>query len=181
MHTQIDKILLSEEQIKAKVQEIGQRISDDYFGKELVMIGILKGAVVFLSDLMREVQAPLKIDFMAVSSYGKATHTSGVVRILKDLEGDIAGKDILIVEDIIDTGLTLTYIKENLLSRHPASLKICAFLDKPSRRKVDIMPDYFGFTIPDEFVVGYGLDFNGHYRNLPYVGVLKPECYQALF
>lgn len=178
MQDQIAKVLLSEEQIKVKVRELGERISCDYQGKNLMLIGILKGAVVFLADLVREIKAPLKIDFMAVSSYGKSTHTSGVVRILKDLEGDIAGKDILIVEDIVDTGLTLSYLKENLLSRNPASLKICTFLDKPSRRKVDLVPDYLGYTIPDEFAVGYGLDFNGLYRNLPYVGVLKPECYQ---
>ncbi len=178
MQDQIAKILLSEEQIEAKVRELGERISADYQGKNLMLIGILKGAVVFLADLVREIKAPLKIDFMAVSSYGRSTHTSGVVRILKDLEGDIAGKDILIVEDIVDTGLTLSYLKENLMSRNPASLKVCTFLDKPSRRKVDLIPDYFGYTIPDEFAVGYGLDFNGFYRNLPYVGVLKPECYQ---
>jgi hypoxanthine phosphoribosyltransferase len=150
----------------------------DYQDKNLFVIGILKGAIVFLADLIREIKVPLQLDFMAVSSYGKSTHTSGVVRILKDLEGDIAGKDILLVEDIIDTGLTLSYLKENLKARRPASLKICTFLDKPSRRKAELLPDYKGYEIPDEFAVGYGLDFSGDFRNLPYIGVLKPECYQ---
>ncbi len=178
MQNQIAKILISEEQIKSKVRELGEGISLDYQDKNLVVIGILKGAIVFLADLVREIKVPLQMDFMAVSSYGTSTHTSGVVRILKDLEGDIAGKDILLVEDIIDTGLTLSYLKENLKARRPASLKICTFLDKPSRRKADLLPDYKGYDIPDEFVVGYGLDFSGKFRNLPYVGVLKPECYQ---
>lgn len=178
MQNQIAKILISEEQIKSKVQELGKAISLDYQDKNLFVIGILKGAIVFLADLIREIKVPLQLDFMAVSSYGKSTHTSGVVRILKDLEGDIAGKDILLVEDIIDTGLTLSYLKENLKARRPASLKICTFLDKPSRRKAELLPDYKGYEIPDEFAVGYGLDFSGDFRNLPYIGVLKPECYQ---
>jgi hypoxanthine phosphoribosyltransferase len=178
MEDHIAKVLLTEEQIKAKVKELGQKITEDYRGKNLMIIGILKGAVVFLADLVREIRAPLKIDFMAVSSYGRSTRTSGVVRILKDLEGDISNYDVLIVEDIIDTGLTLSYIKENIASRNPASLKICAIFDKPSRRKVKLEADYSGFVVPDEFVVGYGLDFNGLYRNLPYAGVLKPEYYQ---
>lgn len=178
MHNHISQILISEEQIKSKVKELGCRISSEYQNKNLVVVGILKGAIIFLSDLIREIELPLKLDFMAVSSYGMSTHTSGVVRILKDLEGDIAGKDVLIIEDIVDTGLTLSYLKENLISRNPASLKICTFLDKPSRRKVALIPDFKGYNIPDEFVVGYGLDYSGRYRNLPYIGVLKPELYQ---
>ncbi|MDD4048048.1 MAG: hypoxanthine phosphoribosyltransferase [Clostridia bacterium] len=178
MHNDIEKTLVSEDLIKSKVKELGNCISTDYKGKNLVVIGILKGAVIFLSDLVRKINIPLQMDFMAVSSYGVSTHTSGVVRILKDLEGDIAGKDVLIIEDIVDTGLTLSYLKDNLKSRNPASIKICTFLDKPSRRKVTLVPDYKGYDIPNEFAVGYGLDFSGRYRNLPYVGALKPECYQ---
>lgn len=178
MHNHLIQILVSEEQIKSKVKELGNLISSEYQGKNLVVVGILKGAVVFLSDLIREIKLPLQLDFMAVSSYGMSTHTSGVVRILKDLEGDVAGKDVLIIEDIVDTGLTLSYLKENLFSRNPASLKICTFLDKPSRRKVALTPDFKGYNIPDKFVVGYGLDYSGRYRNLPYIGVLKPELYQ---
>ncbi|MDD4145792.1 MAG: hypoxanthine phosphoribosyltransferase [Clostridia bacterium] len=178
MHQHLDKILLSEEQLQSKVRELGARISSDYQDKNLVVLGILKGAVVFLADLIREIKVPLELDFMAVSSYGMSTHASGVVRILKDLEWDIVGKDVLIIEDIVDTGLTLSYLKENLRARNPASLKICTLLDKPDRRKVPILPDYKGYNIPDEFVVGYGLDYGERYRNLPYIGVLKPEYYQ---
>ncbi|MDD2211656.1 MAG: hypoxanthine phosphoribosyltransferase [Clostridia bacterium] len=178
MHQHLDKILLSEEQLQSKVRELGARISSDYQDKNLVVLGILKGAVVFLADLIREIKVPLELDFMAVSSYGMSTHASGVVRILKDLERDIVGKDVLIIEDIVDTGLTLSYLKENLRARNPASLKICTLLDKPDRRKVPILPDYKGYNIPDEFVVGYGLDYGERYRNLPYIGVLKPEYYQ---
>ncbi|MDD4665671.1 MAG: hypoxanthine phosphoribosyltransferase [Clostridia bacterium] len=178
MHKHLDKILLSEEQLQSKVRELGARISSDYQDKNLVVLGILKGAVVFLADLIREIKVPLELDFMAVSSYGMSTHASGVVRILKDLERDIVGKDVLIIEDIVDTGLTLSYLKENLRARNPASLKICTLLDKPDRRKVPILPDYKGYNIPDEFVVGYGLDYGERYRNLPYIGVLKPEYYQ---
>lgn len=178
MHEHLCKILVSEQQIRSKIQELGRQISVDYQDKDLVIIGILKGAVVFLSDLIREINLPLELDFMVISSYGKSTHASGVVRIIKDLDKDIAGKDVLIVEDIVDTGLTLSYLLENLRTRKPASLKICAFLDKPSRRKVTLIPDYKGYTIPDEFAVGYGLDYGEKYRNLPYVGVLKPEYYQ---
>ena len=173
MDAGITRILLSEDKIRQKVQELGQCITRDYQNKDLFVIGILKGSIVFMSDLIRAISLPLQMDFMAVTSYGSSTKTSGVVRILKDLEADIISKDVLIVEDIIDTGLTLSYLKENLLSRNPASLRICAFLDKPSRRRVPIVPDYNGYEIPDEFVVGYGLDFDGNYRNLPYVGVIK--------
>ena len=173
MDAGITRILLSEDKIRQKVQELGHCITHDYQNKDLFVIGILKGSIVFMSDLIRAISLPLQMDFMAVTSYGSSTKTSGVVRILKDLEADIISKDVLIVEDIIDTGLTLSYLKENLLSRNPASLRICAFLDKPSRRRVPIVPDYNGYEIPDEFVVGYGLDFDGNYRNLPYVGVIK--------
>jgi hypoxanthine phosphoribosyltransferase len=178
MHEHLCKILFSEQQIQSKVQELGVQITSDYQGKELVIVGILKGAVVFLADLIREIKLPLELDFMVISSYGMSTRASGVVRILKDLEKDIAGKDVLIVEDIVDTGLTLSYLKDNLRARGPASLKVCSFLDKPSRRKVTLDPDYMGYTIPDEFAVGYGLDFAEKYRNLPYIGVLKPEFYE---
>jgi len=177
MHEHLCKILYSEQQLQSKVQELGAQITADYQDKDLVIIGILKGAVVFLADLIKEIKLPLELDFMVISSYGKSTRASGVVRILKDLEKDITGRDVLIVEDIVDTGLTLSYLKENLHARGPASLKICSLLDKPSRRKVTLNPDYKGYVIPDEFVVGYGLDFAERYRNLPYIGVLKPEYY----
>ncbi len=167
-------MLIPEEKIREKVKELGKRISHDYVNKNLLLIGILKGSVIFLSDLAREITVPLQLDFMAVTSYGASTHSSGVVRILKDLESDINGRDVLVVEDIIDTGLTLSYLKEYLNSKNPASLKICAFLDKPSRRKINIVPDYNGYEIPDEFVVGYGLDYNEKFRNLAYVGVVSP-------
>lgn len=177
MHEHLCKILFSEQQVQSKVQELGAQITSDYQGKDLVIVGILKGAVVFLADLIRELELPLELDFMVISSYGKSTRASGVVRILKDLDKNIAGKDVLIVEDIVDTGLTLSYLKENLHTRGPASLKICTLLDKPSRRKVVLNPDYRGYSIPNEFVVGYGLDYGEKYRNLPYIGVLKPELY----
>jgi len=175
MNAKIKRILISEEEIKQKVRELGEMITEEYQNKDLFVIGILKGSIVFLSDLIRSISLPLQIDFMAVSSYGTSTHTSGVVRILKDLEADIISRDVLIVEDIIDTGLTLSYLKENLLTRNPASLKICTLLDKPSRRRVPLAPDYNGYEIEDEFVVGYGLDFNENFRNLPYIGVLNPR------
>lgn len=165
-------VLLDRETIKGKIAELGAEISRDYAGKEVLLICVLKGAVIFLSDLVRHLDLPVQLDFMAVSSYGTATETSGVVRILKDLESSIAGRHCLIVEDIIDSGLTLSYLQDNLRSRRPASLKIVTLLDKPDRRRVEIEPDYVGFRIPDEFVVGYGLDFNGHYRYLPDICIL---------
>jgi len=168
----VERVLLTKDEIQKRVISLGQQISNDYAGKELLLICVLKGAVVFLSDLMREITVPVFIDFMAVSSYGAATESSGIVRILKDLDCSIDNRHCLIVEDIIDTGLTLLYLKENLLSRKPASLKIVTLLDKPDRRRVDIEPDYCGFRIADEFVVGYGLDFNERYRFLPDVCVL---------
>lgn len=171
----VEKILLGQDEIQAKIAELGKQISKDYEGKELLLICVLKGAVIFLADLMRHITVPAEIDFMAVSSYGAATESSGVVRILKDLDCSIEQKHCLIVEDIIDSGLTLKYLEENLLSRQPASMKIITLLDKPERRKVNIKPDYCGFRIPDEFVVGYGLDFNERYRGLPDICVLNEK------
>jgi hypoxanthine phosphoribosyltransferase len=168
-------VLLDREVIRGKVAELGACISRDYAGKEVLLICVLKGAVIFLSDLVRHLDLPVQLDFMAVSSYGKATETSGVVRILKDLESGIEGRHCLIVEDIIDSGLTLNYLQDNLLTRRPASLKIVTLLDKPERRRVEIQPDYVGFRIPDEFVVGYGLDFNGQYRYLPDICILGED------
>ncbi len=167
MKTQGIKVLLTEKEISAKVKEMAQVLSRDYSGKNPLFVCVLKGAAVFLCDLIRHMDISLEVDFIAVSSYGGSTTSSGVVRILKDLEYSIEGRHVIIVEDIIDTGLTLSYLRENLLSRNPASLKIASLLDKPERRKVEIEADYRGFCIPDEFVVGYGLDFNETYRNLP--------------
>jgi len=173
----VEKVLLTREQLQEKVKELGKKISEDYKDKNLMIICVLKGGVVFTTDLIREITIPLELDFMAISSYGASTSTSGVVRILKDLETNIEGKDILIVEDIIDSGLTLKYLKEMLISRGPNSVKICTILNKPQRRQENVKVDYIGFDIPDEFVVGYGLDYAEKYRNLPFVGVLKPEIY----
>ncbi|MFZ5644590.1 MAG: hypoxanthine phosphoribosyltransferase [Bacillota bacterium] len=177
MHPDVQEILISEEEIARKVKELAEKISKDYQGKNILVVGIIKGAVVFLSDLIRNLTVPLNIDFMAVSSYGKASQSSGVVKILKDLDQSIEGRHVIVVEDIVDTGLTLKYMLENLKTRKPASLKICTLLDKPSRRKVDVTPDYNGFEIPDKFVVGYGLDYAEYYRNLRDICVLKPEVY----
>ena len=177
MHPDCERVLISEEDIHVKVVELGKRISSDYAGKELLMIGILKGAMIFLADLVRKISVPAQYDFMAVSSYGASSKSSGEVRILKDLEYGIEGRHIIIVEDIVDTGLTLNYLAENLKSRDPASVKICTLLDKPSRRTVPVEIDYNGFVIPDEFVVGYGLDYSGRYRNLPCIMVLSPRVY----
>lgn len=172
---QIGKILIDEETIAKRVAEMGAEITKDYQGKELVVICILRGGVIFMSDLVKQIKLPLYMDFMAVSSYGMSTKSSGIVRILKDLNEDIEGKDVLIVEDIVDTGLTLHYLVDYIKSRNPRSVKVCCFLDKPSRRKVDVEVDYVGFEIPDKFVVGYGLDYAQKYRNLPYVSVLEEE------
>ncbi len=169
------EILFEEDQIQERVRELGQQITEDYAEGNLLVVGILKGAIIFLADLLRSIDLKCRLDFMAVSSYGDAVQSTGVVRILKDLEQSVEGKDILIVEDIVDSGLTLNYLVQNLQSRRPTSLKVATFLDKPERRKVDVKVDYLGFTIPDRFVVGYGLDYAEKYRNLPYIGVLKPE------
>ncbi len=171
------KVLYSEEQLKAKCAEMGAQITRDYQGKNLLLVTVLKGAVVYMADLMRCIDLPCAIDFMVVSSYGSGTKTSGVVKIVKDLDQDLSGKDILIVEDILDSGMTLNYLKGLLQSRNPASIRIATLLDKPDRRMVDLKADYVGYQVPDEFVVGYGLDYDEKYRNLPYVGVLKPEVY----
>ena len=179
MHDDIQTVLVTEEQLQAKVAQLGARISQDYAGKDLLLVSILKGAVVFMADLMRAVSIPCSIDFMVVSSYGGTnTETTGLVKIVKDLDADLTGKDVLIVEDVLDTGVTLSNLVPMLKMRNPSSVKICAILDKPARRKTDIAADYRGFEVPDAFVVGYGLDYNEKYRNLPYVGVLKPEIYQ---
>lgn len=178
MENDILNVLISKEELAKKVQEIGAQISKDYEGKNLMMVSVLKGSVVFMADLMRAVTVPAEIDFMSVSSYGSGAKTSGVVKIIKDLDIELAGRDLLIVEDILDSGLTLSYIKKILMERGPRSIKICTLLDKPERRKADIFADYSGFEVPDEFVVGYGLDFAEKYRNLPYIGVLKPSVYE---
>ena len=173
----IKSILISEEEIAKRVKELGMQLTEDYKGKELLVVGILKGCMLFLSDLVRTIDLPLTLDFMVVSSYGATTKSSGVVRIVKDLEREIEGKDVLIVEDIVDTGLTLSYLVENFKARNPKSVKVCSLLDKPDRRKAQVDIQYIGFKIPDEFVVGYGLDYGENYRNLPFVCVLKPEVY----
>ncbi len=178
LENDLAKILITREQLQARIAELGAAISRDYAGKDLLLLCILKGGVLFLSDLVRAIHIPHAIDFMAISSYGGTrTESSGVVRIIMDLNANIANRDVLIVEDIIDTGRTLTYITELLKTRNPTSVKICTLLNKPSRREVTVPLDYIGFDIPNEFVVGYGLDFNEVYRNLPYIGVLKVELY----
>jgi hypoxanthine phosphoribosyltransferase len=174
----VAEILITQEQIAAKVAELGATLSREYAGREVVLVSVLKGALPFMADLMRAITIPVQIDLMEVSSYGGATtETSGLVRILKDLSSSIERKDVLIVEDIIDTGLTLNYLLRYLRGKNPRSLRICALLDKPARRLVEIEIDHRGFTIPDQFVVGYGLDYGEVYRNLPFIGVLKPEVY----
>ena len=174
----VAEVLIGEEQIRQKVIELGARLSADYLGRELTLVSVLKGSLPFMADLMRAISIPVTIDLMEVSSYGgTATETSGLVRILKDLSASIEGRDVLIVEDIIDTGLTLNYLVRYLKGKSPRSLRICTLLDKPARRLVEIPIDYRGFEIPDQFVVGYGLDYGERYRNLPYIGVLKPEVY----
>jgi hypoxanthine phosphoribosyltransferase len=169
----IGDILVGAEELQRRVRELGAEISRDYADKDLVMIGVLKGAVFFVSDLMRRLEIPVEVDFMAVASYGSATKSSGVVRILKDLDAAIEGRDVLIVEDIVDSGLTLQYLLRNLAGRNPASLEVCALLIKPERRKVELKTKYVGFEIPNRFAIGYGLDHAERYRNLPYVAALK--------
>jgi hypoxanthine phosphoribosyltransferase len=178
LRADIGEILLTEEQIQTRVTELGAAITADYLGRALTLVSVLKGSLPFMADLMRSIDVPLRIDLMEVSSYGgTATESSGLVRILKDLSASIEGEDVLIVEDIIDTGLTLNYLLRYLRGKNPRSLEICTLLDKPARRLVDIPVDYIGFTIPDQFVVGYGLDYGEYYRNLRFVGVLRPEVY----
>ncbi len=179
MYQDLDRLLVTRQEIREKVQELGRRITEDYQGKEPVLVCILKGACVFFADLIREIDLPLSLDFMAISSYGSATKTSGVVRILKDLDQTVLGKDVIIVEDIVDSGVTLNYLKQILRQRGAATLKIAALLDKPARRKIpDLKVDYVCFDIPDAFVVGYGLDYDQRYRNLPDIGVLSPAIYE---
>jgi hypoxanthine phosphoribosyltransferase len=173
----IDRVLISSEEIQAKLAELGERITADYAGRTLLFVGVLKGAFVVMADLARYVRLPLEFDFMAVSSYGAATRTSGVVRILKDLDHDLEGLDVLLVEDIVDSGLTLNYLLKNLSSRKPASLEVAALLRKTDIQKVPLDIRYTGFEIPNEFVVGYGLDFAERYRNLPFIATLRPEAY----
>ena len=178
MYEDVSEVLLSEEQIQDRIRELAEQISADYQGKDLLLVCVLKGGVMFLTDLMRHLDIPHAIDFMAISSYGGSTETSGVVRILMDLNTSIEGKNVLVVEDIVDTGHTLDYILRNLSTRRPTSLKVCALLNKPSRRVLEVPIHYIGFDIPNKFVIGYGLDFGEKYRNLPFVGVLKPEFYR---
>ncbi|HZD59186.1 MAG TPA: hypoxanthine phosphoribosyltransferase [Anaerolineae bacterium] len=174
----IEEVLITPEDITLKVRELGQRISADYADKDPLLVGILRGAFIFLADLIREMGIPVETDFIAISSYGSTTTTSGVVRILKDLDDDIAGKHVLIIEDILDTGLTLNYLVKNLSSRRPATLEVCSFIIKDGKQRVSIKPKYSGFTVPNTFVVGYGLDYAQKYRNLPFVGTLKRSAYE---
>jgi hypoxanthine phosphoribosyltransferase len=175
--SELEKVLLSEEEIQAKLAELARQIEADYEGRDLLLIAVLKGAVMVMADLARELKRPVDVDFMAVSSYGASTHSSGVVRIVKDLDISLEGRHVLIVEDIIDSGLTLHWLKQNLESRNPASLEVCALLRKPEALKVDVNPKYIGFDIPNEFVVGYGLDYAERYRNLRSIAVLAPHVY----
>ena len=179
MHPNIETIMFDQDAIATRVAEMGRQIVHDYGGdrEDLLLIGVLRGVAVFFGDMMRAIPLPVSVDFMSVSSYGASTRSSGVVRILKDLDENITGRHVLILEDIIDTGLTLDYLARLLQERRPASLEICTLLDKPSRRQAKVAVKYVGFTIPDQFVVGYGLDYDQRYRNLPYVGILKPEVY----
>ncbi|MBP2628270.1 MAG: hypoxanthine phosphoribosyltransferase [Firmicutes bacterium] len=177
MLNDVESVLLSSDELAKRIEEMGAEITADYAGKEILMIGVLRGAVLFMADLARAIKVPVAIDFMAVSSYGAGTNSSGVVRILKDLDEDVEGKHVLVVEDIIDSGLTLNYLLDNVKSRKPASIKLCTLLNKPERRKVNVNIDYNGFNVPDYFVVGYGLDYAEKYRNLPFIGILKPEVY----
>ena len=178
MHDDIEEILISELVLQARIATLAVAIQEDYAGRDLLLVGILRGGVMFMADLARQIDMPLEMDFMATSSYGNATESSGVVRILKDLDTSVEGRHILIVEDIIDSGLTLKYLMENLARRNPANIAVCALLDKAKAHEDDIIqPQYTGFSIPDRFVVGYGLDYAQKYRNLPYIGVLKPSVY----
>jgi hypoxanthine phosphoribosyltransferase len=175
LESAVGEILIEEPELQRRIAELGRQISEDYAGKDLLLIGVLKGAVFFMADLMRHITVPCEVDFMAISSYGAATDSSGIVRILKDLDLNIEGRDVLVVEDIIDSGLTLSYLTRALEAREPSSLEVCALLTKPERREVDVPVRYVGFEIPNRFVIGYGLDFAERYRNLPFVGVLHDD------
>jgi len=176
LESAVGEVLVDTEALRARIAELGAEISADYEGRDLLLIGVLKGAVFFMADLMRKLTIPCEVDFMAISSYGASTDSSGVVRILKDLDINIEGRHVLVVEDIIDSGLTLSYLMRNLESRHPATLEVCALLTKPDRREIDVPVRYVGFEIPNRFVIGYGLDFGERYRNLPYVAVLSDDA-----
>ena len=178
MEKDIERVLLSQEELQARVRALGEQISKDYAGKEPLLISVLRGSYIFMADLTRAIDCMCRVDFMAVSSYGAGTSSSGQVNIVKDLSDSIEGKDIIVIEDILDSGNTLFYLMQILQARHPASIRLCTLLDKPSRRIKPIMADYAGFEVPDEFVVGYGLDYDEKYRNLPYIGVLKPQVYE---
>ncbi len=177
MNCDISSVLFDEYKIQARTREIGLSITKEYQGKVPVLIGILKGGFVFMADLLRSITIPLELDFLAISSYGSGTQSSGIVKIRKDIDVDLSGRDVIIIEDIVDSGLSLQYIKEYIQKHNPASVKICVLLDKPKAHKIDVNFDYVGFEIGNEFVVGYGLDFNERYRNLPYIGILKEELY----
>lgn len=174
----IQSVLFSEAQLQEKVQELGKKITEDYDGRCPILVGVLKGSFVFMADLARQIRTYCDIDFMAVSSYGSGTTTTGAVKISKDLTYNIEGRNVIMIEDILDSGVTLSYLKKYMLARKPESVAICTLLDKPARRKSEIVPDYVGFECPDQFIVGYGLDYAERYRNLPYIGVLKPEIYK---
>lgn len=176
----IERVLITDEEIQGKLRELGERITEDYRGRDLVLVGVLKGAFVMMADLSRHIRLPIQFDFMAISSYGAATKTSGVVRILKDLDHEIEGRDVLVVEDIVDSGLTLQYLLRNLQARKPASLEVVSLLLKTEANQVPVSIKYAGFEIPPEFVVGYGLDYAERYRNLPFIGTLKPQVYETL-
>lgn len=179
MKNDIERILFTEAELKTRVAELGAQITADYQGKKPIIISILRGSYIFMADLTRSIDLPITVDFMAVSSYGAGTTSSGQVKIVKDLSENIEGRDVIVVEDILDSGNTLSYLLEILKARHVASIKLCTLLDKPSRRVKDVHADYVGYTVPDYFVVGYGLDYAEYYRNLPYIGVLKPEVYEG--
>ncbi len=178
LHTDIEQVLLTPEQIQAKVTELGRQISVDYKGKDLLAVGILKGAAIFFADLIRAIQIPAQMDFIAISSYGASSLSTGVHKIIKDLDQSITGQHVLLVEDIVDSGLTLRFLRDYLAQREAASVKTCVLLDKLSRRQIEVSVDYRGFSIPDEFVVGYGLDYSEKYRNLPYLGILRRDIYE---
>ncbi|MDQ0872033.1 hypoxanthine phosphoribosyltransferase [Paenibacillus sp. V4I3] len=179
MYSDIQEVLYSEEQIQDKIKELGEKLSIDYEGKNPLVICVLKGAFIFMADLVKQIRVPLELDFMAVSSYGQSTKSSGVVKIIKDLDVPVEGRHILIVEDIIDSGLTLSYLIDVLERRNAKTISVVALFNKPARRTVDLEPEYAGYVLPDEFVVGYGLDYAEKYRNLPFIGILKPEIYSS--